>query len=81
MKLVFSSTDEVDARRHRDELIKRIGKMAAKAGLCLENGFDDAMAVMEHLRSIVGGPDARLSRSGRRAKSADEGENESRVTA
>ncbi len=46
MKLIFSSTDIVDARRHRDELAKRFAKAAARAVACLENGFDDAMAVM-----------------------------------
>ena len=46
MKLIFSSTDIVDARRHRDELVKRFAKTAAKAVACIENGFDDAMAVM-----------------------------------
>ena len=46
MKLIFSSTDIVDARRHRDDLAKRFAKKAAKAVACLENGFDDAMAVM-----------------------------------
>lgn len=46
MKLIFSSTDIVDARRHRDDLVKRFGKTAARAVACLENGFDDAMAVM-----------------------------------
>ena len=45
-KLIFSSTDVVDARRHRDEFVKRFGKTAAKAVRCLEDGFDDAMAVM-----------------------------------
>lgn len=46
MKLIFSSTDIVDARRHRDDLAKRFAKTAAKAVACVENGFDDAMAVM-----------------------------------
>lgn len=46
MKLIFSATDIVDARRHRDELTKRFAKTAAKAVACLENGFEDAMAVM-----------------------------------
>jgi putative transposase len=46
MKLIFSSTDIVDARRHRDELAKRFAKTAARAVACLESGFDDAMAVM-----------------------------------
>lgn len=45
-KLIFSATDLVDARRHRDEFIKRFAKTAPKAVACLEDGFDDAMAVM-----------------------------------
>jgi len=45
-KLIFSSTDVLEARRHRDEFIKRFSKTAPKAVACLENGFDDAMAVM-----------------------------------
>jgi len=45
-KRIFSSTDVVDARRHRDEFVKRFAKTAPKAVACLEDGFDDAMAVM-----------------------------------
>lgn len=45
-KLIFSSTDVVDARRHRDEFVKRFAKTAPKAVACLEDGFDDAMAIM-----------------------------------
>jgi transposase-like protein len=45
-KLIFSSTDVVDARRHRDEFVKRFAKTAPKAVACLEDGFDDAMSVM-----------------------------------
>ena len=45
-KLIFSSTDIVDARRHRDEFVKRFQKTAPKAVDCLDGGFDDAMAVM-----------------------------------
>ncbi len=45
-KLIFASTDVVDARRHRDEFVTRFAKTAAKAVSCLEDGFDDAMAVM-----------------------------------
>jgi putative transposase len=45
-KLIFSSTDIVDARRHRDEFVKRFAKTAPKAVACLEDGFDDTMAVM-----------------------------------
>jgi putative transposase len=46
MKTLFSSTDLVEARRHRDELLERFAKSAPKAAACIENGFDDAMAVM-----------------------------------
>jgi putative transposase len=46
MKLIFSSTDVGDARRHRDELIERFAKSAPKAVGCIEDGFEDAMAVM-----------------------------------
>jgi putative transposase len=44
--LIFKAPDIVDARRHRDEFAKRFAKSAPKAVTCLENGFDDAMAVM-----------------------------------
>jgi len=46
MKLIFSSTDIVDARRRRGDLAKRFAKTAAKAVACVENGFDNTMAVM-----------------------------------
>ena len=45
-KLIFASTDVVDARRRRDEFVKRFAKTAPKSVACLEDGFDDAMAVM-----------------------------------
>ena len=45
-KLIFASTDLQEARRHRDEFVKRFSKTASKAVVCLEDGFDDAMAVM-----------------------------------
>ena len=45
-KLIFASTDIVDARRHRDEFVQRFTKTAPKAVACLEDGFDDAMAVL-----------------------------------
>ena len=45
-KLIFGSTDVQEARRHRDEFVKRFAKNAPKAVKCLEEGFDDAMAVM-----------------------------------
>ena len=45
-KQIFASTDILEARRHRDEFVKRFAKTAPKAVKCLEDGFDDAMAVM-----------------------------------
>lgn len=45
-KLIFASTDVQEARRHRDEFVKRFAKTAPKAVACLEDGFEDAMAVM-----------------------------------
>jgi putative transposase len=44
--LMFKATDLVAARRHRDEFVKRFSQSAPKSVTCLENGFDDAMAVM-----------------------------------
>lgn len=45
-KLIFASADVVEARRHRDDFLKRFSKTAPKAVACLEEGFEDAMAVM-----------------------------------
>ena len=45
-KLIFASADVVEARRHRDDFVKRFSKTAPKAVACLEDGFDDAMAVL-----------------------------------
>ena len=45
-KLIFASTDVQEARRHRDEFVKRFAKTAPKAVTCLEDGFEDATAVM-----------------------------------
>lgn len=45
-KLIFASTDVQEARRHRDEFVKRFAKSAPKAVVCLEAGFEDAIAVM-----------------------------------
>lgn len=45
-KLIFASTDIQEARRHRDDFIKRFSKSAPKAVACLEAGFEDAVAVM-----------------------------------
>lgn len=45
-KLVFQAPDMEDARRRRDEFIEAFEKKAPKAAACLEEAFDDAMAVM-----------------------------------
>lgn len=45
-KLVFQAPDMEEARRRRDEFIKTFEKKAPKAVACLEEAFDDAMAVM-----------------------------------
>ena len=45
-KLVFQAPDMEEARRRRDEFIEAFEKKAPKAVACLEEAFDDAMAVM-----------------------------------
>lgn len=45
-KLVFQAPDMKEARRRRDEFINVFEKKAPKAVACLEEAFDDAMAVM-----------------------------------
>ncbi|HEM1535633.1 TPA: IS256 family transposase [Legionella pneumophila] len=45
-KLVFQAPDMEEARRRRDEFIDVFEKKAPKAVACLEEAFDDAMAVM-----------------------------------
>lgn len=45
-KLVFQAPDMTEARRRRDEFIEAFEKKAPKAVACLEDAFDDAMAVM-----------------------------------
>ena len=45
-KLIFGSQTITEARRHRDDFVKRFEKSAPKVVACLEDGFDDAMAVM-----------------------------------
>ena len=45
-KSIFSATDIVEARRHRDDFVKRFSKTAPKSVSCLERGFEEAMAVM-----------------------------------
>lgn len=45
-KLVFQASDMEEARRRRDEFIDTFEKKAPKAVACLEEAFDDAMAVM-----------------------------------
>lgn len=45
-KLVFQAPDIGEARRRRDEFVEAFEKKAPKAVACLEEAFDDAMAVM-----------------------------------
>jgi transposase-like protein len=45
-KLVFASVTMDEARERRDAFIKRFTKTAPKAVACLEEGFEDAMAVI-----------------------------------
>lgn len=45
-KLVLQSPDMKEARRRLDEFVERFQKTAPKAVACLEDGFEDAMAVM-----------------------------------
>lgn len=45
-KLVFQAPDMEEARRRRDDFIDAFEKKAPKAVACLEEAFDDAMAVM-----------------------------------
>jgi len=45
-KRVFHATDVHDARRRRDEFTEAFAKTAPKAALCMEEAFDDAIAVM-----------------------------------
>lgn len=45
-KLVFQAPDMKEARRRRDEFIEAFEKKVPKATACLEEAFDDAMAVM-----------------------------------
>jgi len=45
-KLVFQAPDMEEARRRRDEFVEAFEKKAPNAVACLEEAFDDAMAVM-----------------------------------
>ena len=45
-KLVFQATDMIEARRRLAEFVERFGKSAPKVVACMEDGFEDAMAVM-----------------------------------
>lgn len=45
-KLVFQAADLQEAKRRLNEFSEAFEKTAPKAVACLENGFDDAMAVM-----------------------------------
>lgn len=45
-KLVLQAPDMKEARRRLEEFVERFQKTAPKAVACLEDGFEDAMAVM-----------------------------------
>ena len=45
-KRVLQATDMAEAKRHLAEFIERFAKTAPKSVACLEDGFEDAMAVM-----------------------------------
>ena len=45
-KLVFQAPDRAEAKRRLGEFAERFAKSAPKAVACLEDGFEDAMAVM-----------------------------------
>ena len=46
VKLIFQSADMLEARRRLDVFISEFEKKIPKAVACLEDGFEDAMAVM-----------------------------------
>lgn len=46
VKLILQSPDMGEARRRLNEFVERFQKVAPKAVACLEEGFEDAMAVM-----------------------------------
>ncbi len=46
VKLVLQAPDMTEARRRLGEFVERFAKLAPKAVKCLEEGFEDAMAVM-----------------------------------
>ena len=46
-KLIFASSDLAEARRRHAEFAGRFAKTAPKAVACMDEAFDDAMAVME----------------------------------
>jgi putative transposase len=46
VKLVLYARDRVEATRHFDEFVERFAKTAPKAVACLEEAFEDAIAVL-----------------------------------
>ena len=46
VKLVFYAPDREEAQRRRDEFVRRFSKTAPKAVACLEEAFEDAIAVL-----------------------------------
>ena len=45
-KRIFQAADRNEAERHLNEFVERFQKTAPRAVACLEEGFEDAMAVM-----------------------------------
>ena len=46
VRIIFNSQDKSEARRRLDEFVRTFQKIAPKAVACMEEGFEDAMAVM-----------------------------------
>ncbi len=46
VKRIFNATDRAEAERRLAEFVERFAKTAAKSVACLQEGFEDAMAVM-----------------------------------
>ena len=46
VRSIFNSQDKSEARRRLDEFVRTFQKIAPKAVACMEEGFEDAMAVM-----------------------------------
>ena len=46
VRSIFSSQDRIEARRRLDDFAEAYGKIAPKVVACMEEGFEDSMAVM-----------------------------------